>query len=80
MADADQENPTKRAQIQQIGAFELVAFGSCCSEFRHRKGIVRFLHFSDSQVRLGKGLACRRSRIASQPHSGKVSEAKHPRV
>jgi hypothetical protein len=38
-ADAVQENPTKPPKIQQIGAFELVGFGSCCSEFRHRKGI-----------------------------------------
>jgi len=29
----------KPAKIQQIGAFELGGFGSCCSEFRHRKGI-----------------------------------------
>ena len=44
-ADAVQESPTKPAKIQQIGAFELGRFGWCCSEFRHRKGIVRFLHF-----------------------------------
>jgi hypothetical protein len=38
-ADAVQENPRKPAKIEQIGTFELGGFGSCCSEFRRRKGI-----------------------------------------
>lgn len=41
----------KPAKIQQIGAFELGGFGSCCSGFRHRKDIVRLLRF-------GIGLLC----------------------
>jgi len=38
-ADAVQENPTKPAKMQQIGAFELGGFGCCWAALSHRKGI-----------------------------------------
>jgi hypothetical protein len=38
-AGAVQEKPTKPAKIQQIGKVELVRFGCCRFEFRHRRDI-----------------------------------------